>query len=434
MQRNRYFKSTTGVGGEYVIANQIDNTGTPVDGLAPTAATTSVTVAASPAVADRINFLIAGQTYTYIVKAGDTTAATLVASIVAYINATNNAAFTASVSGTTSAVFSFAAPLGTSFNGATNSVTLGAPNVSTFSAATATAWGTNGVDPVESGMQGTLDLFVANALAGSIGVYWADNKAAVLPGATGLYANRDRVFQYAFKTQDTTPNTILTSGVRAGARQYRTIAYSAGQADIYTMTFTGTYTLGQILRVRIIDTTSTQIPYPNWSYEVVSTGTIATDLTAIAALITAETQDPVATASASAGVLTITGKFNSRQIKVGFNLDTFGTSGNGAIDQSIQVTAQTQVSTSEVGTTADILEFEKYFKIQNGVMIYTPEGTLPTEFSNILSLVVTGTQYGILVVTSAKEDRHESSVMPNFNKSYVQVAIPNAAVAQLASY
>lgn len=433
MQRNRYFKSIWGTGGEFVIASTIDTSGTAVDGLAPTAGTASVTVAGTPATGDVVNFFVRGQEFSYVVKSTDTTAATLVASIVAYINATNNGAFTASVAGTTSAVFSFAAPIGIAWNGATVAITLGSPNVSTFSAASSSNFGTNGVDPVPGGMQKDLKSFVTSAANGALGVYWADTNLEVLPGSTGLSANATRKFLYAYKTYD--GNTITTTGILAGTRQYRSSAYSAGAVDIWTEDFTaGTYTAGQLLRVKIIDKTPNQLPYPNWTYEVPCTGTIATDLATIRDLINAETQDPVATASVTGSVLTITGIYNSRFISVAFSLDTFGTSGNGAVDQSAVVITQTQKSSAEVGTTADVTEFEKYFKIGQNVMIYTPEGITPQEMSSILPLTQSGIQYGFLVVTHNSESVHESAVLQLKNKRFTVVAIANSLIAQLASY
>jgi hypothetical protein len=433
MQRNRYFKSTWGTGGEFVIASTIDTSGTAVDGIAPTAGTASVTVAASPAAGDVVNFFVKGMEFSYVVKAGDTTAATLVASIVAYINATNNGAFTASVAGTTSAVFSFAAPIGILWNGALVSITLGSPNVSTFSAASSTNFGTNGVDPVPGGIQKDLKSFVTSAANGALGVYWQDTNLEVLPGATALPANALRKFYYAYKTYD--GNTITTTGIVAGTRQYRSAAYSAGQPDIWTEDFTaGTYTTGQMLRVKIIDKTPEQLPFPNWTYEVVCTGTIATDLATIRDLINAETYDPVATATLSGSVLTITGKYNSRQISVGFSLDTFGSSGNGAVDQSAVVITQTQVSQAEVGTTADVTEFEKYFKIGQHVMIYTPEGITPAEMSSILPLTQTGINYGFLVISHSAESLHESAAVQLKSKRYTVVAIASSLLGQLAAF
>lgn len=435
MERNRYFKSTFGVGAEFVLANSLDNSGTPVDGLAPTAATVTVTIAASPAAGDRINIFIGGAEYSYIVKAGDTTAAILVASIVAYMNSAqiNTQGLTWSVTGTTSAVFTIAAPLGILFNSVTVTSVLGTPNVSTFSANSSTNYGSNGVDPVAGGPQGTFQLFRTNAANGALGVFWVDNNEAVLAGQTSVYANASRLFFYAWKTMD--GNTMVTTGIVAGTRSYRSAAYSAGVLDQYTITITGTLTLGQLVRVRIIDVTSVQVPYPNWTYEVTSTGTIATDLLAIRDLINAETQDAVATATASAGVLTINGIYNSRQLKVNFTVDTFGSASPQNVDQSIQAIAQVTTSQSEVGTTADVLEYEKYFKVQNGVMIYTGSGYLPSEFSSISQQTQVGTQYGFLVVTDVKESTHRSAAVNNLkNKRYTIIALPSTSLAQLASY
>lgn len=436
MQRNRFFKSTVGVGAEYVIANTIDTSQAPVDGLAPTGATVTVTVAGTPTLGDRINFVVGGAPYSYLVKSTDTTAATLVASIVTYLNAVNTQSFVASVTGTTSAVFTLTAPLGIAFNGTVVTATLGTPNAGpTYSALSFTNFGTNGVDPIEPGMQSTFQNFVANAASGALGIYWVDNQLAVLPGATKTFANLNRDFFYAFKTQD--GNTIVTGGLACNRKSTFSSAYNAGQADIKTITFGGTYTVGQMIRVRIIDKTSVQVPYPQYIYELVATGTINTDVASLAALINAEQSDPIVTASAGTNVLTITGVYNSRQIDVGTNIDTFGTSGNGSIDQTAPVIATTQTSVAEVGTVADLLEFEKYFKVQNGIMIYTPEGTIPAEFGTFTELIPAGAQYGFLVVTGYRSHSPQSAAVPGAitgAKVYIMIAVPNTLLAQLASY
>lgn len=437
MERNRFFKSTWGVGGEYVIASTLDASGAPVAGVKPTAATVTVTVAGTPTLGDKITIVVGGANYAYLVKSTDTTAATLVASIVSYLN-TNTQGFTASVTGTTSAVFSLAATnAGTLLNGVVVSSTLGAPNAGpTFSTNSATSFGTNGIDADDGAGQATFELFCTNGVAGSLGVFWDDNHEALLPASTNQYANISRKFFYAFKTQDTTPNVLCTTSKVCNLRQYRQIPYYAGQGDIWTMTFTGTYTAGQFLHVKIIDATSEQVPYPNFEYIVASTGTIATDLTAIAALINAEITDPIATASATGGVLTVTGTYNSRQIKVAFYLEPIGQPGsNIGTDQSACAFAQTQISTAEVGTTNDMLEFEKYFKIQNGIMIYTEAGMLPTEFSSIQQLTQTGVNYGFLTVTERKEEIQRSGAIPGrVNRTYTVIAVPTALLAQLAAY
>lgn len=436
MQRNRYFKSTFGTSGEFLLANTLDNSATPVDPVNPTSATALVTVAASPAAGDIVNITINGQVYSYVVKAGDSTAATLVASIVTDLNL-NNVGFVASVAGTTSATFTIAAPpnSGVTWNGRIVSIAAGATNVSTFSAFSSTNFGTNGVDGVEAGPQPTIDLFVANAPANSLGVYWEDTRQVVAPGATGVYANRLRKFIYAWKTAS--GNTMITTGVTAGTREYRTTPYFAGQVDIWTLTFTGTYTAGQILHVRVMDITAVQIPSPTWEWVVVSTGTIATDLDNLAALINGEQQEPVVSAvNSGGGVLTITGLYNSRLIRVGYYMETIGQPGtNIGTDQSVCAFAQTQKSIAEVGTTADVTYFEEFFKTQNGIMNYVGTGTYtPAEFNNYLTSVVAGTQYGFLIVKSQKESIHKSSVLSLKNNHFIMIAIVNTSLTRLAGY
>lgn len=433
MQKNRFFKSTQGISAETVIAQTIDNSATPVAGVAPAAATVTVTVAATPAVADKINITVNGVLYSYIIGAGDTTAALADASILAVLNA-NNQGFVATLAGTTSAVFTLTGSKGTAQNGWVVSVALGAPNVSTFSAASSTNFGAGGVDAIAGGAQPTIALFVANAASGALGVYWSDTNNAVKPGETGLLANYNRGFYYAWKTQD--GNAYLTTPTRCDKRKYFSTSYSAGQADVWTQTFSGTYTAGQYLHIKIIDTTSAQIPYPNYEYTVTSTGTLATDLTALAALISAEIYDPIATATATATTLIITGKYNSRTIKVGYYLETVGGNGNAqGIDQTVCTAVHTTSAIAETGTTADMLETEKYFKIQNGIMIYTEAGILPSELSNISQLTVPGTQYGYVVVTGIKSYYFPSSPVPiNENKTYIIIALPSTLINQLVGY
>lgn len=437
MERNRFFKSTFGSGGEFLIANSLDASGPPVAGKGPTGATITVTQNVAPATADRINFFVGGEQYSYIVKATDTTATILVASILAYLN-TNTQGFTATATGTTSAVYTLASTVpNASLNGVVVTATLGATNVSTFSALSFTSFGTNGADPADGGFQPTFELFITNAAAGSLAAYWDDNHEALLPASTSQYANAERRFFYVMKTQDSTPNVLCSTPIRASRRQYRTIAFSAGQADVWTLTCTGTYTAGQIIHVKIIDTTSLQIPYPNYEYIVVSTGVIATDLAALAVLINAETNDPVATATTpgNTNVLTLTGIYNSRQIKPGYFLETVGQPGLAlGTDATTCVFAQTQASIAEVGTTADVLEFEKYFKIQNGVMIYTEAGMLPSEFSSIQQLTQVGIQYGFFVLTQLKLEYQQSSALSTerADKTFTVIAVPSTALATLA--
>jgi hypothetical protein len=434
MQRNRYFKSTFGVSGEFIVAKALDVSATPVDGVAPGGGTVAVTIAATPTAGDVINFVIGGVTYSYVVKAADNTAALLVAAIVAEFNATNNVGLVASVSGTTSATFTFAAPAGTAWNGVTVTGAAGTNAGPTFSAFTGTNYNTAGVDPVDAGPQPDLKGFVANALSNTIGVFWEDTKKAVQHGETNLYANRNRKFMYAWKTAGGT--TMLTSGLTAGTREYRKLAYNAGTADVWDMTIGGTLTAGQIIHIKIIDRTALNIPNPNWEYIVVSTGTAATDMTAIAALINGETQEAWFTASASGADLTITSTDNKRQMAVAYQLETVGQPGtNIGTDQSTMSIVHTTASIAEVGTTADVTEFEDYMKYQNGVMKYVQDGITAQEMNNFPTNVDAATQYGYLLVKSKKEEIHKSSAVPAMkNDHFVAIAIANTALNALAGF
>lgn len=436
MLRNRYYKSTFGTSGEFIVAKSIDNSATPVDPVSPTAATASATVAGTPTTGDIVNFTINGQVYSYVVKAGDTTAATLVASIVTDLNL-NVMGFVASVAGTTTAVFTIAAPAGsgTIWNSRVVSIAAGATNAGpTFTAMSSTNFGSNGVDAVEGGPQPTLDGFVTNAVANSVGVYWEDTKKVVPPGATSLFINRNRKFLYAWKTAQGFTKT--TTGLTAGSREYRSVPYTAGTADIWTITVTGTITAGQILWVKIIDTTALNIPNPNWAWYVVSTGVIATDLTAIAALINGEQQEPWFTAGAAGAVLTLTSTDTKRQMKIGYFLETVGQPGtNLGTDQTIATFAQTAKSVAESGTTADVTEFEMYFKSQTGIMNYVNAGMTPQELSTYTSSVDAATQYGYLAISSHKEEIHKSSAVPAMkNRHWVFIAIASTLLNQLAGY
>jgi len=437
MLRNRYYKSTFGTSGEFIVAKTLDVSAMPVDPINPTSATVSVTVAGTPTTGDIINLVVKGVTYSYVVKATDTTAATLVASIVTDFNNSNNVGLVASVSGTTSAVFTIAAPAnsGTAWNGVVVSGAAGEVNAGpTFSAFSKTDFGTNGVDGVEDGPAATLANFVDNAPANTLGIYWDDTKKAVAPGATSLYANARRKFFYAWKTAQ--GNTKTTSPITAGSREYRSIPYFAGQVDVWTITVTGTVTAGQLIHIKIIDTTAANIPNPNWEYVVTSSGTIATDLTALAALINAEQQEPVASAGASGGVLTITGLFNSRQIKVGYLLEPVGSpTTNIGTDQTSVAFAQTQKSIAEVGTTADVKEFEDYMKYQMGIMKYVREGYTADELNNYTTSVDGSTQYGYIQVSSFKEETHKSSAVTNMkNRHWIFIAIASNQLNAIAGY
>jgi len=440
MIRNRFLKTTYGVGGEFVIATTIDNSATPSAGTAPSSAVINLGLAGTPTAGDRVNITVGGEKYDYIVQAGDTTAAALNASILAVLKA-NNQGFTATSSGTTSSVFTLAAPIGTSFNGVVVTAAAGTPNAGpTFSAISTSNFGTGGTNPVQAGPAATIKDFVANAASGAMGVYWSDTNTAVAPSTTGLYANQTRKFYYAFKTQD--GQTITTSPISCRDREYRTVPYNAGTNEVWTLLLGGTVIAGQILHVRVMDTRTMQIPYPTYEYRAISSGTLATDLGVIRDAINAENQDPIVTASLSGSTLTVTGKDNSIIFELQYFLETIS---NGAANSNVDAVTYTLTNTvnavQEVGTTKDVKEFEKYYKISNGVMIYVSSDNglmTPDEFNSInpvTSNVVAGTQYGYLVVTHRKTIIFPGAALPhNAQKAYTVVAITSTLLNQLAGY
>jgi hypothetical protein len=449
MERNRYFKATLGVSAEIVIAASLDTSGAAADGVKPAAATSTLTVAAAPAVGDRISFTILGQNYVYTVAAGDTTAATLVASIVTYLNSFN-APWTASVTGTTSAVFTFTPnQTGTALNNGTNAIAAGTPNVSTFSAPVATAqFGSGGTNGNAAGFQPTFQAFTASAPAGTLGLYWDDNSgqvsgananAAVQPGALGTYANIGRSYFYGWK--DAAGNTLRTSAIPVAGRLVKTSRYAAAVLPQFTITLGGTYTLGQEVWIKISDISAVQTPNPNWEYSVISSGVAATDATNLAAAINAENLDKQFTASPSTNVVTITAINSNRVYKVTSYLAVQGLVPNGTpinTDASAIVVANTVATGFENGTVADVKELEKYLKIRNGVMVYvSPNGgqmILPDEFNVFNSNIVIGGQYGYITVKAIKTELHQSNLNEQNAIGYFFITVPDTLVLALANY
>ncbi len=243
-----------------------------------------------------------------------------------------------------------------------------------------------------------------------------------------MAANSTRKFFYAWKQGDGI--AMRTTGIPAGTRKYTVLPYTAGQADIMTLTFTGTTSVGQIVHVKVIDQTFPQIPYVSYDYEAKVTSTIDAALTAIAAQITAETQNEDSfNATSAAGVLTLTGsigrKFDlSAYVEV---VPAFPT------DASIITKAYTQKAVNPLGTFADMKELENYFLVQNGAILYSGHpfinvGDFQTQSTNVLS----GTNYGQLIVTALKFEKGE--VKDFTDKAYVIIAIPTASLALLATY
>lgn len=420
MLKNRWFKSTLGIPAEILIAQSLDASNSPSAGTAPTG-TLNVTIAATPTLGDTLVINVDGYIYTYTVGAGETTAALAATAIEAMLDA-NNQGFTASHTGTTSAVFTLTGPVGTTFNGKTVSATEGG---STFSAITSANF-SGGVNPVV-GFQSTFKDFVATAAAGAMAAYWADTQDAVTFGSTSLPVNKDRPYFYAWKQADETvkvSTTISPSGIEKKTQ----IAYYAGQGDTFTVTLGGTYTAGQYIHLRIIDTTSTILPYPSWEFVVKSSGTANTDAAAMRDKINAETIDKVFTASAATNVITIVFSAKDRTFKVLADLETTKTA---TTDASVITIAHTVMQKGEIGTYKDIKELELYFRVQQGQPLYSGDGhTNIEEFGVIASNVVSGINYGILILKTMRFERGE---VRNFRQPlYVVIALPTASLATLA--
>lgn len=428
MVKNRFFKNTLGYFAELIIASKLDDS----DGAAttPVPATVSipVTIAADPTPGDTITITIDGTPYVHAVPGGDETTQAAHDAIAALLEANAQGFVLTSHTGTTSSVFNLA------WAGAVNNakaVTL-AETGATFTVAGPYAFA-GGVDG-DAVAADTHDAFVANADPGAIWAYWEDINAAgqhtaLFAGDTANPANANRKFFYAWK--DANGEAKASTAIPVRGLKYDSLPYSAGQVQISDVNYGGTITAGQILHLRITDTTSTQIPYPTYHYDVPFATDIATTVTALAAKVNAETEDPIATASAAGAELTVTGLYKNRT----FSLQAF-----------IEVTPQqptdasiitfpgtgTQKAVAPVGDIASIRELEKYYLIYGGALNYPQDGTNLDEWqdptgSNIGAIA----QWGILLVKSSKVEK--GAVYDHTAKAYVVIAVPTGSQTALAA-
>lgn len=272
----------------------------------------------------------------------------------------------------------------------------------------------------------TLKDFEDNAADGSLAVFWDDDNTALDSGDTAEAGNQTRSFFYAWKQGSI---TMRSAKIPCAGRVYTSVAYSAGQADIISTIFGGTISVTQIIHVKIVDKTATVLPYPSWEYQATVTSTVNAAITAIAAAINAETNDPVATAAISSTThLDVTGTYNSRQLDV---ISYIETSPSQATDASAITKSHSQISKQPIGTYADVKEMEKYFLENNGAVLYTNGGVNPEEFQNIATNVDSSVHYGILIVTAITTARGETRDYSK--KRYVLVVVPTASVATLAA-
>jgi len=278
--------------------------------------------------------------------------------------------------------------------------------------------------------QPNYNAFVANALPGALGVYFDDTNLLVPVGGTSLPANANRKYFYAWKQLDglafrTTPINCLPT--------YTQSLFNAGALQISTVTVAGVVAT-QVIHVRITDTTPAQVPYPSFEYSAPMTGTIAQALTAIAAQINAEKTDPIATASANLAVLTVTGLYRNRTFVVTAYTEVVA---GAATDASSYIFATPTKAQAIIGNYTDVKEFETYFIEQQGGVLYSNPGTVPSEFQTLgtpsETNVLTTINYGYLYVKTINRVTDSGATRSYENKAYTIIAIVSTAVPTLAA-
>lgn len=293
------------------------------------------------------------------------------------------------------------------------------------------------IDNSSPGEQPSHALFVANALAGAIAVFFSDTNLGVPAGGTSNAANANRSYFYAWKQAD---GTAYRSTDIPCLPTYKQVSYSAGTKQVSTVTIGGTVSTTQQLTIRITDTTPQATPYPTYEYTETVTVDVPTTLAAIAADINAEQLEPIVTAVAAGSVLTVTGIYPNatNTLPRTFTLSGFlSTSGSQVNDLSTFTFATTTAAVAPVGTYNDVKEFEEYFIEQNGGVLYAQPGTKASEFQTVgttaSSNVVLGINYGYLIVTATKNVYDNGATRGYTNKAYVIIALPTASVATLAA-
>lgn len=429
MTKNNRFKNTLGVFAELVIASALDTEETNSVPIEPSTVTLSLGVGASPTEGDTVKFTFSdGRVAQYTVPASATTA---------ICNAAVKAALEAALAdvpgasvgftGTTTQVITVSTP-GAEFNAKTITTTetgstFTAPGVGTF------AGGVN----ADAAASDNYEDFVANSNAGTIWAFWDDltsgKQLALAAGDTKKPANINKKFFYAWK--DANGYTKRTSSIPVLGLSYDSVAYNAGQAQISKVQYGGTIEAGQLLHIKIIDTTSTQVPYPSYQYNVPFATDIATTCTALAALINAETEDKMVTASASSDTITITGVYKNRTFSLAAFIEVTPAkpTDNSAITFP---TSGTQKAIAPVGDLAGVKELEKYYILYGGGINYTPAGTNLEEWQDSTgSNVGTTAQWGFLLVKSNKVQ--EGIVHNHTAKAHVLVIVPTGSQTTLAA-
>lgn len=435
MVKNRYFSNTMGNFSELAIVTQVDASDGTAANAQPSVVSQSITVAGSPTATDTITFTFTSQPSgqpvispaTYTVPASGTTAqanagikAALEAALAGIPGASVN--FT----GTTTQVVTIGLP-GATYNGMIITTT---ETGTTFDSAPAAGTFAGGVNADATAADNIKD-FVDNALAGSIWAFWDDTNLALKAGDTTDPANVGRKFYYAWK-QGVVTEYNKSTAIPVKDLEKDTAAYNAGTAQVMTLTGTGTVSAGQILHVKIIDTTGTQLPYPHFSYSTPIVSTVDAAYTALAVLINAEalSNTPIVTASATTNVLTITAKTKL----VTFDIASFiEVTTAYPTDAYIGTKAITAKAKAPIGDIASVTELQKYYIMNNGGVQYSDYSIQAYEFGAPTTNVGTNsvTQFGFLLLRQA---RAESGVTRNYNqKAYMLIAIKNTDLTTLAA-
>lgn len=275
-----------------------------------------------------------------------------------------------------------------------------------------------------------LEVFESAGAVNTIAAFFEDGAKhpALVAGDTALAANQKRNFFYAWK--DVNGVVKKSTPIPISGLSYSSIVYNAGTAQVSTATFGGTYAATQILQVRIIDTTGTNLPYPSYEYSsVIGAGGINAANTAIATAINAEKLGKVVSASAATNVLTVTADNKTTSFKITTYVEL---SPSQNVDNSAAVIVTTVKSVAPVGDIASVQELYRYYLINQGAVEYGNGNQTNGADFGVPAQNITGTaQYGFIVVTS---DRLERGDVHNFRKkAYIVIALATGAVATIAA-
>lgn len=277
-----------------------------------------------------------------------------------------------------------------------------------------------------------LEVFQSTGTINSIGAFFDDGSKhpALVAGDTTLAANAKRSFFYAWIDN----NGILkkSTSIPIAGLSYASTVYNAGQSQVSTVTFGGTYSIGQILQMRIIDNTATNLPYPSYEYSsVIGAGGINAAVLALTTAINAERNGKVVTASnAATNVLTLTGDLKTTTFKVATYVELTVAQN---VDASAPVVAVTSKAIAPIGDIASVQELYRYYLINNGAVEYgSGNQTNGADFGQPAQNISSIAQYGFVIVTSFRSEKGE--VRDFTKKDYIVIACATAAVANVIAF